>query len=227
MNPARMTRTRYLSCRKAYRYPAVGLRTPTEGRTFLSVSAMEVHFKRLLRSTNAERVLLGYLSVIYWGHYLGSGGKPNPSRAHGKVKLARSALKHKGLNAQDVALLIRSAASSLSRGRPILAMKLLMQLPQFGFAFASKACTFLDASRYGVIDKVIARKYPRFQFKLTKGGYVSSAASNFVAYRRYCKILTQNAARLNYLGRSYYWQERSGRRLRWRAIDVERALYAS
>lgn len=224
---ARMTNSKYIACRNSYAYPAVGLRTLTEGRRFSSVTAMEHHFQRLFRSNEPLRVQLAYLSVIYWGHYLGRSGKPNPNRAYSKVELAMQGLHAKGLEPAQVASLIRAAQSLLRRGRPAPAMILLMQLPQLGFAFASKICAFLDSQLYGVIDGVIARKYPRLQFHRTKDGYVSNALCNHAAYRRYCQFLTRTAARLNALGISYRWRERSGSRRRWRAVDVERALYSS
>ncbi len=222
-----ITPYRYLARRKAYSYPAVGLRTRAVGRRFASVTAMERHLYRLFRSANSADVVLGYLSVIYWGHYLGQNGKPNVPRALSRVRLALVGLRNKGLNDEETAVLIRAAASLLRMRRSELAIMTLMQLPQLKMAFASKVCSFLDSDRHGVIDRVIARKYRMLGFALDAQGFVSNGRDNILAYVQYCRFLTRQARSLNSLGSAYRWRERTGPSRRWRAVDVERALYAS
>lgn len=227
MYSPRITPYRYLARRKAYSYPAVGLRTRTVGRRFASVTAMERHLYRLFRSANPADVVLGYLSVIYWGHYLGRSGKPNAPRALSKVHLALGGLSKKGLKDEDTAALIRAAASLLRMRRSELAIRMLMKLPQLKMAFASKVCSFLDSDCHGVIDRVIARKYRKLGFAFDAQGYVSNGRDNILAYVQYCQFLTRQARSLNSLGTAYRWRERAGPSRRWRAVDVERALYAS
>src|SRR5687768_14362380 len=69
-----MTARRYLTLRNAYLYPAVGL-DGSPGvlieREFTSIRAMEDHHRQLLRSKDDAKAVVGYLSVLYWGHFSG------------------------------------------------------------------------------------------------------------------------------------------------------------
>ena len=188
---------------------------------------MERHLYRLFRSPNPADVVIGYLSVIYWGHYLGRRGKPNAPRALSKVHVAVDALNKKGLKDEDTAALIRTAASLLRMRRSALAIETLMKLPQLKMAFASKVCSFLDSDCHGVIDRVIARKYRKLGFAFDAAGHVSNGRDNVLAYVQYCRFLTRQARFLNSLGTAYRWREHAGGNRRWRAVDVERALYVS
>src|SRR5438093_13525641 len=78
-----ITAAEYVARRNAYAYPAVGLGgclITLAQRTFLSIRSMENHHRFLLRSQDDESAVLGYLSVIYWGHYSGQDGIPRGAR---------------------------------------------------------------------------------------------------------------------------------------------------
>ena len=102
----------------------------------------------------------------------------------------------------------------------------LSQLPGLGFAFASKVCAFLAPDRCGVADSVIARANREFNFLLGGDGFISKTRKNATAYDVYCVFLTERAEFLNSQGEGLWWTDRDGARCRWRAIDIERALYA-
>jgi hypothetical protein len=90
-NQRLMEPAEYLKRRNAYSYPAVGLDgslTNYVERKFESYRALEGHHLRVLRSADDGMVVLGYLSVIYWGHYSGQGGVVRATRTLGKVRLA-------------------------------------------------------------------------------------------------------------------------------------------
>ena len=87
-----MTRAQYVANRNAYTYPAVGLvgcLPNFHHCTFPSIRSMEDHHESLLRSQDDETAMLGYLSVIYWGHYSGKDGIHRSSRALERVRWAK------------------------------------------------------------------------------------------------------------------------------------------
>ena len=86
-----MTPAQDLIHRNAYSYPAIGLDGTLQhytDRRFPSLVAMEDYHHKLLRSQNDNDSCLGYLSVVYWGHYSGQDQVVRSQRALGKVRLA-------------------------------------------------------------------------------------------------------------------------------------------
>lgn len=225
--------------REAYSYPSVGL-TGTVGHhmhvEFNTSSKLDEHHHQLLRSTQDEQSLLGYLSVLYWGHYASSKGRTNRARALSKVQTAINGSsflrlgetrRRRGLvdfDPGEAVRLLREATSLVDSGRFGEAVRVLCALPQLQFAFASKVVAFLAPSTCGVIDSVIAQKHPIFGFKLN-GKYVSIATENFQRYQTYCGMLLAKAETLNELGTEAHWTDRDGQTYPWRALDVERAFY--
>ncbi|EGH29587.1 MULTISPECIES: hypothetical protein [Pseudomonas syringae group] len=225
--------------REAYSYPFVGL-TGTVGQhshiEFNTSSELDAYHHQLLRSTQNEQSVLGYLSVLYWGHYATSKGATNRNRALSKVQgaIKGSSFVRKGVNSRRRGLvdlphdqavrLIREAITLVDSARYGEAISVLCALPQLKFAFASKIVAFLSPSTCGVIDSVIAKKNPEFGFKMS-GKYVSTASENFQHYEKYCALLFAKAEALNDLGASARWVDRDGRSYPWRALDVERAFY--
>lgn len=125
-----------------------------------------------------------------------------------------------------VADAIRIASAHIRADQYSEALKLLRHLPQLGIPFASKICTFLVPEKCGVIDSVIAEKYPAFGFSVTGKGYVKNSSSNSNLYGSYCSFLQEQAEMLNLEGEALLWQDRDNVRRYWRAADVERALYS-
>ncbi|WP_411379077.1 hypothetical protein [Pseudomonas sp. MPB26] len=225
--------------REAYSYPFVGLAGTVSQHMhieFSTSSELDRYHHQLLRSTLDEQLLLGYLSVLYWGHYATSKGNTNRARALSKVQTAINGSsflrlgeirRRRGLVdfAPDEAVrLLREAASLVDSGQYGEAVRNLCSLPQLQFAFASKIVAFLAPIKCGVIDSVISRKYPIFGFKLN-GKYVSTSTENFQHYQTYCSMLSARAELLNELGPKAHWADRDGQTYPWRALDVERSLY--
>jgi hypothetical protein len=220
----------YVAHRNAYSYPRVGLSGSLacpEEVAFPSTTELDCHQNRLLRSDEDEQTVLGYLSTIFWGHYIGKGQVPNPHRALSKVKLAiegRGGVKDRG--AALIAQEIRAAYSSLMLDRYADALRHLCDLPQLGLAFASKVCAFLLPAKCGVIDSVIAERYPCFDFSVEERGVVKivkRTSDNRLKYAKYCSFLQQRAQVLN--SQQFQWKDQDGACYPWRAVDVERALY--
>ena len=221
----------YLNKRNSYAYPAVALtKTSTTFRTlfFQNLKQMERHFSECLLSRSNARVTLGYLGIVYWGHYSDSKAVVRHKRAMQKVRLAKDALRQRRITDSAVAKAIRAASACLHRGMCGEAISELMPLPQLGFAFASKVCAFLSPERCGVIDSIIATNHKRFRFATYGCGsrrYVAARKINSTRYQQYCRFLQQKAAWLNGKGSALKWQDSDGKRYPWRAVDVERALY--
>lgn len=225
--------------RSAYRYPAVALLGSPGSHThtnFGSTRALDSHFHDLLRSASHNDKLRAYLGIIYWGHYSGSTGRTTPQRALGKVNLAYYGQDrvHRGraqrmrgvvdFTLPEVARSIDDAAALIAANHYGDAARRLTDLPGIQFAFATKICAFLDPEKCGVADSLIARKYPDFNFALGANGYLT--VGNRAQYDQYCVCLQNTARALNAAPAPYsHWTDRDGTPQRWRALDVERALY--
>jgi hypothetical protein len=235
-----MTPREYLERRNAYWYPAVGLEGALDSWRevfFSSTREMDCHHNELLTSNENGRAVLGYLSTVFWGFYSGKDRVLRPARAEGKAMLAvngkdrtRKDRIERMRGVSDVGVdvvgcVIRDGYARLRSDRYCEALELLSELPQLGLAFASKVCAFLAPAKCGIIDAVIAQKYPCFSFSVDKKGIVKNTADNRSNYNTYCKILQEQAETLNGKGREFQWRDRDSVLHAWRAVDVERALY--
>lgn len=235
-----MTLDQYLTRRNAYAYPAVGLDGTLASyahRTFTSIRSMEAHHRSLLRSDDDDKCVLGYLSVIYWGHYSGQDKIVRASRALGKVRLAKDGAdrERKGkvermrgvadVGVNIVAARIRQATALVDSGKYGDALRHLAKLPQLNFAFASKVCTFLLPEQCGVIDSVIADAHPKLGFQVDSEGYVRNNRTNATNYASYCEFLSREAQVLNISGPTFMWVHLDKSLCIWRAVDIERAIY--
>jgi hypothetical protein len=192
---------------------------------FATTLEMNAYHNGLLTSHNPSCAVMGYLSIIFWGHFSGQDGVVRIARARAKAQKAWRALQpDQGDGITDAANAIHLAARLIALGRSGDAVELLSTLPQLGPAFASKVCAFLAPQRCGVIDSIIASKYPEFGFALS-GGYVKKEKNTWRSYETYCVFLREQADSLNQRGESFCWKDRDGRRHRWRAVDVERAIF--
>lgn len=236
-----MAASEYLTRRNKYSYPAVGLTGKLDSLQpvdFPSTHEMDDYHNELLTSNENDRTVLGYLSTIFWGHYLGKDQRGKPERALGKVRLALSGRDRvkgcrlermrgvKDLGIDSVAGQIRAAYAQLKDEHYSEALKLLCRIPQLGLAFASKVCAFLVPAKCGVIDSVIARNYPQFGFLLNNRDFLEKTLSHIENYRSYCYFLQEQAQVLNSLGQEHLWEDLDGGRYSWRAVDVERGLYS-
>lgn len=208
------------SQRTRYGYPTVGLMS---GRhiQFLTSTDIDRHHGNLLRSGSEQRRFEGYLSTIYWGHYSGQAGVARAARAMSKVKMAR-----KGANFHYAGRIIKSMVRLLRRRKIADAITCATKLPQIGFAFASKLCAFAAPQLCGVIDSVIVAKFPRFGFQLQRG-YIKTSKYNALRCAEYCKYISKWARFVNSHGSQLFWLDKNRTKHEWRAIDVERALYAA
>ena len=230
----------FLNRRNTYSYPAVALEG-TLGefsiRNFPSTFEHDGYHKRLLHDVSDDNRILGYLSVLFWGHYSGQDAVIRERRALGKVRLAyegadrvvNDAPQHMqgvtDVGSEIAAGYISNAIGAVAADTYDQAIAELNNLPGLQIAFSSKVCAFIDPEKCGVIDSVVAERHPMFGFALSRNGYVVSSVGNRQSYNRYCKWLQEKAHKLNAKGPDFQWTDRDGSQHRWRAVDVERALY--
>ena len=198
---------------------------------------MEGHHRSLLRSYDDDTAVFGYLSVVYWGHYSGQDKIPRAARALGKVRLAKEGTDREkngrvermrgvaDLGLGTVAESIRQAAALADAGKYGDALKVLSTLAQLNFAFSSKVCAFLLPEQCGVVDSVIAAAHRQFRFEVDSGGYVRNNSANAANYTSYCAFLSREAQVLNNSGPTFMWRDTDNVLCKWRAVDIERALY--
>jgi len=230
----------YKSRREAYSYPTVGLAgslSSHQHKYFASTIALDEYHRDLLRSEREEKALLGYLSVIYWGHYASSDGRNLAARAAARVTMARdgqlfkhnaSVCRRRGLAdfAPGAAFdTLQRAVVALDGKKNSNAVRILCELPQIQFAFATKLCAFIKPDSCGVMDSVLATRLPQFGFTVSKQGYVRLNQENLGRYDRYCAYLTKTALELNLEMEHSRWVDRDQTQHAWRALDVERALF--
>ena len=55
----------------------------------------------------------------------------------------------------------------------------------------------LDPAKCGVMDSIIASKYPHFGFSIDGKGYAKGTAANMEHYDSYCAFLSERAQDLN------------------------------
>jgi hypothetical protein len=226
--------------RNNYDYPAVAL----DGNLgqfnvvhFGSMTALDNYIHNLIVSPDQHEKILGYLSVIFWGFYSGQDGVIRENRALGRVNLAyngrdrvvrgnrqriRGVIDH-GFDV--VTNHINCAIRFIEQDQYSDALMSLSNLPQLQVAFASKVCAFIDPNKCGVIDSVIASKYPSFGFAINDDGIVTNTNANRQRYHDYCVCLQHMAEQVNQHINDFRWTDRDGQLYDWRALDVERAMY--
>ena len=229
----------YKQDREGYMYPCVGLKNEDGARApiaFSTTTKLDEYHRNLLRSKVDDECLLGFLSVLYWGHYSGASGVIKSDRAFSKVTLAMNGKGYtrKGQHQRIRGLvdyplgravaLLRCAVSEIDQGMLGQSIYTLCALPQIQFAFASKIAAFISPEKCGVIDSVIVEKMPSLGFAL-RDGYITNVKGNFPLYQSYCEYLQKTALSLSQQGDAKRWLDRDGTPNAWRAIDVERAMY--
>lgn len=223
-----MTPADYVRARNGYRYPHVGLTgdlSRAAEHRFETLHELEGHHHLLLTSESDAIMVFGYVSVVFWGHFSGQDGTPRAARAMARARMAIDLVRSRGTSA--AATTIRRAHIMLRHGQYGAGVRLLCELPQLQFAFASKVCAFIEPGHCGVIDSAIAEARPHLGFSCDRRGYVQTNKENAERYDDYCRLLQREAVAMKNKGPRYMWQDNDGSKWPWRAVDIERALYSS
>ena len=242
-----MNNTDYQSARNQYHYPAWRLNLSSmspsaDKHTFTAwgmvVGASELesskalddfHFS-LLNSHSDDDLLLGLISVVYWGFVSGKDGKLRNARAlkravhiaDGRAKAAPQAKEEILKNLHATRMLV--AADDFSG-----ALLQALQIKFLGMAFASKLIAFMSPDKAGVYDSVISgclsnssslhHLYVSANNALNKQQKIHQADT----YAKWCAFCKNKASELN--EKKLKWQDWNGDIFSWRAIDVERAFF--
>jgi hypothetical protein len=215
-----------------------------EGRDDLTSVALDDFHGRLLGSDSDADILHGIASVQYWGNAWapnprGKGGKDNSRLALARTRfLTEGKASGNGHEAtpQDRGEIVRhlKAARTYVAAGDLQGALLLgcLKIDHIGFSFATKLVAFLDPTKAAVYDSVIGSYLDRSQdldhehlrtsVDYTPTLNIRTHQAN--AYARWCAYCHSRAGGLNAAGLT--WTDWDGRQHDWRAIDVERALYA-
>jgi hypothetical protein len=239
-------KNRYVAARNAYAYPPVGLvaivdpidvrnwRASFSEHRFVTTLQLDQHHADCLLSESSERVVAGVYSVMYWG-YITSGAK-SVTRCTwisvGNKKNPNKSISYIGKDA--LVDTVRRASGLLNKGSYGDALLVIQQLPHIGISFGTKLLAFMYPECVGILDDKITKHLSDGSFaavmdaltlrKLTKSRNETGkqAAARFQAF---CEALNTIKTALNQCGAG--WRDISGATMnRFRALDVERALFA-
>lgn len=205
---------------------------PSYRRRFSSIELDDYH-QRLLVSAKDSEVLQGLLSVVFWGFSSSAGGKLNKMRALARARQlivgrrAKDGGQLLGTPLCDTIAAIENAREALARGAPGEALRFLMTVRFLGMSFASKVLMFVAPTRATVYDSVVYRKLandPDFPRNLIVNPTTGSVVRKAAAYEAWCSFCANKAGHLEKLG--CQWTDWDGTSHSWRAVDVERAIFA-
>lgn len=201
---------------------------PAGSAGYASASLDRYHHD-LLTSPVDEKVVLGLASVVFWGFSSGGDGRLTYPRA---LARARQVLFGKAGEEPDPSQrlhdAVRLAAAHAGESRMAEALAAVRDLKMFGVSFASKVIAFLNPQGAGVCDRLIAdglqRSGSRLYFSPGFSAGSSAKAAQEKGFQAWCTECRIQAEKLRKAGSS--WQDWDGSHHEWRAVDVERALFA-
>ena len=236
----------YINARAAYDYPKAYVKQVAQGEHDIQLSPsvfarfvtpvenqrtdlwLDNYHYQLLHSKLAEERLLGITSVVYWGYFTFGD-----AYAQNKVDWLINGNRTQPATTAVMAFAQTSAAinhlDQRSMGEAIASLRGLSQLNQT--PFASKVIAFMAPSVAGVYDNRIADGLSLHPWAtvLSKGIGQTNSPQVRNCYQLWCVYLSQIASQLNLgiaLGKKWTWSCAEDQSMSWRALDVERALFA-
>lgn len=189
----------------------------------------DYHFK-LLRSKSGTIQLLGLASVVYWGFFT-FGDRFARRRV---LRLLNGYRKKPGVSVKLASTRLRAATRSTAVGATGAALGQCAGLSQLGQTpFASKVIAFLSPSLAGVFDNRICKGVRDQPWALPFWRGIGQVHNVRIqeAYQAWCLFLSLIASNLNAgisAGRKdWRWSCGEDTNQMWRAIDVERAIFAA
>ncbi|NBJ13873.1 8-oxoguanine DNA glycosylase OGG fold protein [Microvirga arsenatis] len=194
---------------------------------------LERFHEKLLWSDAPDDRLHGLLSIVYWGYYASADPKRayNPGRALKKVEHivgGRVGQQKPSLDMIDAAL--RTARTAVEDERLDVALAAVMGIQNMGMSFASKVLMFFSPASAAVYDSVIAKKIHALAttndtwWPLYVNPLSPNTAKKAAAYKQWCGFCGEKAVALNASGTD--WSDLGISGQAWRAVDVERSLFA-
>lgn len=207
-----------------------------------TVLRLDQAFAFMLRSPNPLTRQRGVAAVIFWGFYTFS-----PLYARKRVSWLIQPERGNGWSLIDVrAMACLSQAADLvdagQFGQALAAAGHISQLSRT--PFASKLVTFLSPETAGVYDNRIGDALAdtaRIPNSVVATWLLSELQTRDIGrgvgavnlpriqrrYAAWCEFLSLNAAAINDLGLELQWTDPEAGRCAWRAVDVERAIFAA
>ncbi len=186
---------------------------------------LDDYHNRLLNSGEIDERFLGVLSVVYWGYRARSSGGANgyaEDRARWMLEGKGSGTRRKQPSEP------RSVSSQVAQARKCLedssdglqnAIQEIMEIAFIGFSFASKILTFMEPRRCAVLDSVLLNA-----LQWSDDSTLKSISDTPDGYATWCRFCQEKADELNALGSK--WRDWDAHDYAWRAVDVERAVFA-
>jgi hypothetical protein len=201
---------------------------------------IERYHRELLLSAEPEEQLLGAASAAFWGWY-GSASvsrKPTVERALIRASFVFNGHRREsGANEAEDEVALRATKAALADARQHMlqndlraAFTAYRRLYDIGASFATKFIAFVNPQSAAALDKVVCKKLSSF---VDRG--LQEIGTDFVRcswnqtrqaslYVRWCELCARTAENLN--RNDFFWLDRSGAKREWRAIDIERAIFA-
>lgn len=200
-----------------------------EGRNRSDYSSLNLdRFHHALLNGTAEDRLHGLCSVRFWGFVSGTDGRINaPFAIKRALWLVRGNKKVAPQSVKLISQYLDKGRHHLCHGRIGEALLEIIQIKFLGLSFASKVLMFMDPSRAVVCDSVIASNLEtssESDLRKIASDLRGPQKAQADAYSRWSKYCAEEARRLNEAGT--YWIDWNGAKEAWRAVDVERALFA-
>jgi len=183
---------------------------------------------KLLHSHNNWDNLLGIASIVYWGYYTFAH-----NYASNRVKwLLQGHGGHVGLTATVAHNILVNLIHDLTNNNSGSALSRLHGVGQLQQTpFASKIIAHASPNNTGVYDNRLRQGLNElpwaFQFNDGIGNVGRPAIQR--SYQSWCSFITMIASQINLgisLGKQWHWTCGDDKNQKWRAIDVERALFA-
>lgn len=191
------------------------------------------HHHKLLHSISSEDNILGTTSVIFWGFntFSKNASMSEPKFALNRIKWHLEGNRTKSASTPEaINQALNKVKTATNAGE---ALSQLSPISQLGRSpFASKVIAFMFPETTGVYDTQIMRGLYQADWAKKAGlqcktGDVSNASIQ-KGYTRWCNFLTEIASSMNKgieRGNKWQWTDPGGQIERWRAIDIERALF--
>jgi len=192
----------------------------------LSSWELDDYHHGLLNSDTPHERFLGVVSCVYWGNIASSNGTPTgfaQARAQWMLngKTYQNGKTKPSGTPEFVSTRVEAAKSVLALHPASLpdAVREIMKIPFLGLSFASKVLAFMDPLRCAVLDSVVLEA-----LRKSADPKLNSIRATPAGFAKWCLICRDTAATLKAAGSK--WIDWDGTPYEWRAVDVERAVFA-
>lgn len=231
-----------ISFRQAYNYPNAYLLHSSSQTDFKLTSCnyfdykndhdeysdqfIDDYHKNLLFSPSSIDNILGTASVIYWGFQTF-----NHNYAMNRVKWhLNGRCGSKNLSPYIVAITLKKIIECNDVSEALSKLSALNELGSL--SFGSKVISFMYPEKAGVYDKQIHDGLVKTSWAKTAqliGSIGTVSNKNKITYSNWCAFLSSIAQKINdgiSEGKNNWaWTSQSGVSMKWRAVDVERAIF--